>query len=61
LSRFSEVEEEYVSCAGEDSLLPLEQVDKPARLLVAVKVGGVRLIDNVSLERSASSHNVGKS
>ena len=40
---------EYVACAAERSLAPLSSVREPARLLVAVNVGGVRLIDNVAL------------
>lgn len=41
---------EYVEIAGEDNLAPLKSISGPARALVAVKVGGVRLIDNVGLQ-----------
>jgi pantoate--beta-alanine ligase len=44
---FSEVE--YLELRAEDGLSPLEQTDRPARLLVAAWLGGVRLIDNIAV------------
>lgn len=44
---FSEVE--YLELRAEDGLSPLERTDRPARLLVAAWLGGVRLIDNIAV------------
>jgi len=41
---------DYAELADSASLLPLSQLgDKPARLLVAARIGGTRLIDNMPL------------
>jgi pantoate--beta-alanine ligase len=40
---------EYVSCADDESLEELTTIDGPALLSLAVRFGGVRLIDNVRL------------
>jgi len=40
---------DYVACADAATLLPLEHIERPAVLAVAVKVGNTRLIDNVLL------------
>lgn len=42
---------EYLELRGFDDLAPLERADRPAVLLTAVRVGRVRLIDNVILSR----------
>lgn len=44
---YSEVE--YLELRAEDGLSPLVRADRPARLLVAAWLGGVRLIDNVEV------------
>ncbi len=49
LKRSPLIEVEYVGCAAESTLEPLEVVNVPARILVAAQVSGVRLIDNVGL------------
>lgn len=40
---------DYVSVADADTLLELTELDRPALLSLAVRIGAVRLIDNVSL------------
>ena len=40
---------DYVSVAGEKTLEELEMIDRPALLLLAVRVGATRLIDNTLL------------
>jgi pantoate--beta-alanine ligase len=44
------VQEDYLAIVDPASLEPLEQVAGPARILIAGRVGGVRLIDNMPLE-----------
>ncbi|MFA5121264.1 pantoate--beta-alanine ligase [Zavarzinia sp.] len=44
---FSEVQ--YLDLADAETLAPLDRADRPARLLVAAKVGATRLIDNVAV------------
>ncbi|WP_226626064.1 pantoate--beta-alanine ligase [Alloyangia pacifica] len=44
---FSEVE--YIELRGADGLAPLEHPTRPARLLAAAWLGGVRLIDNIAV------------
>lgn len=44
---FSQVE--YLELRGADGLVPMEMLDRPARLLIAAWVDGVRLIDNVAV------------
>ncbi|MEW5421493.1 pantoate--beta-alanine ligase [Amorphus sp. 3PC139-8] len=44
---YSEVE--YLELRAEADLAPLDKADRPARLLVAAWLGGVRLIDNVKV------------
>jgi pantoate--beta-alanine ligase len=46
IARHPPVELDYVAIADPGTLEPLELLDRPARALVAAKVGGVRLIDN---------------
>lgn len=41
---------DYVSVADAESLQELERVDRPALVSLAVRIGGTRLIDNVTLE-----------
>ena len=40
---------DYVAVVDEETLNEIATVDKPARILVAATVEGVRLIDNVAL------------
>jgi pantoate--beta-alanine ligase len=47
---FSEVE--YLELRAEDNLQPMDTLDRPARLLVAAFLGGVRLIDNIPAQPS---------
>lgn len=42
---------EYLELRAEDDLEPLVHVKRPARLLSAAWLAGVRLIDNVSVAR----------
>lgn len=49
LSKFPDIKIEYVEIVEEENLLPLKAVNQPARLLSAVWVEGVRLIDNIPL------------
>jgi pantoate--beta-alanine ligase len=48
---FSDVE--YLELRAEAGLAPLATLDRPARLLAAVHLGGVRLIDNVRVLRQS--------
>ncbi|MFH1469416.1 MAG: pantoate--beta-alanine ligase [Pseudomonadota bacterium] len=41
---------DYLEVVCAESLTPLEVLDRPARALVAARVGGTRLIDNAPLE-----------
>ncbi len=43
------VRSDYVALVDPDTLEPLPQLDRPALLAIAAHVGGVRLIDNVTL------------
>ena len=43
------LEPEYVEIVDADSLEPIEEIEHPALLALAVRVGPVRLIDNVVL------------
>ena len=38
---------DYVTLAGADDLKPMKKLDRPARLLVAARLGKARLIDNM--------------
>ncbi len=38
---------DYLECCGADDLEPLDQPDRPARVLAAARLGTTRLIDNV--------------
>jgi pantoate--beta-alanine ligase len=40
---------DYAALADADTLAPLETLRAPARLLVAARIGGTRLIDNVAV------------
>lgn len=44
------VDVEYVTLAERETARPLARLDRPAFLATAVRIGGVRLIDNVWLE-----------
>ncbi len=46
----AEVRADYVALVDPDTLEPLLRLDRPALLAIAAHVGGVRLIDNVTLE-----------
>ena len=41
---------DYVELRSAEDLQPLARLDRRARLLAAVRIGGVRLIDNFSVE-----------
>ena len=41
---------DYLEVRGADSLMPLERLDRPARILVAARLKGVRLIDNLGVD-----------
>ncbi len=40
---------DYVTLAGADDLKPMKKLDRPARLLVAARLGRARLIDNMAV------------
>lgn len=41
---------DYISIVDPDSMQPVAEIDKPVLLAVAVRIGGVRLIDNVRVD-----------
>ena len=41
---------EYIELASQDEAAPLSELDRPAFLAIAARVGGVRLIDNVAFD-----------
>ncbi len=41
---------DYVALADAETLLPIDALERPARLLAAAKLGRTRLIDNVAVE-----------
>ena len=47
------VEPEYVELVSPDTLEPVSELDKPALLAIAARVGSIRLIDNVTLDPAA--------
>ena len=47
LAGFARVD--YVALCDAETLAPLARAERPARLLAAVRIGGVRLIDNVAV------------
>jgi pantoate--beta-alanine ligase len=49
-----EVQDDYVALVDPDTLEPLAELDRPALLAIAAHVGGVRLIDNATLEPSGT-------
>ncbi|HZR99171.1 MAG TPA: pantoate--beta-alanine ligase, partial [Chloroflexota bacterium] len=49
LDAHSGVEPDYAAVVDAATLEPLPTIDRPARALVAARVGGVRLIDNCAL------------
>jgi pantoate--beta-alanine ligase len=49
----SEVDVEYVELAAQDDAAHLPQLDRPAFLAVAARVGATRLIDNVAFDSPA--------
>jgi pantothenate synthetase len=44
---------EYAAVVDPDTLEPLPMVDRPARALIAGRVGQTRLIDNVALDNQS--------
>ncbi len=51
----SECDVEYVSIVDSDTLRSLETVTENARICVAARVGGVRLIDNVAVDDAVAT------
>jgi pantoate--beta-alanine ligase len=49
-----EVEPEYLALVDPNTFEPLDRLDRPTLLVLAARVGAIRLIDNVLLERAAS-------
>ena len=47
---------EYVALAGQDSVQPLPELDRPAFLALAAWSGKTRLIDNVHLDASGDGY-----
>jgi pantoate--beta-alanine ligase len=47
---FSKVE--YISLHSAENLAPMQQLDRPGRILAAAWIGGVRLIDNIAVDRA---------
>jgi pantoate--beta-alanine ligase len=47
--RAADLSVDYAAVVDAETLEPLEQVDRPARALVAARLGAVRLIDNVAI------------
>ena len=41
---------DYVEVRGAADLMPLERLDRPARVLAAARLGGARLIDNIPVD-----------
>jgi pantoate--beta-alanine ligase len=41
---------DYVAVRDADTLAPVDRLDRPARILVAARLGGARLIDNMGVE-----------
>ena len=50
VARHPRVTLDYAAVVDATTLEPLESVDRPARALIAARVGGVRLIDNAPIE-----------
>ncbi len=44
---------DYVELCDSETLAPVTSVERPARLLVAARIGRTRLIDNLAVEPSA--------
>jgi pantoate--beta-alanine ligase len=44
---------DYVTLAGANDLKPMKKLDRPARLLVAARLGKARLIDNMAVNPAA--------
>ncbi len=44
---------DYAVIRDADELMPLERLTRPARALIAARLGSVRLIDNIAIESSA--------
>jgi pantoate--beta-alanine ligase len=40
---------DYAALADAETLAPLSELDRPARLLIAARLGGVRLLDNMAV------------
>lgn len=50
LSEHKEIKVDYLQIVDEATLLPLKSIIPASRFLVAVELGGIRLIDNIGLE-----------
>jgi pantoate--beta-alanine ligase len=46
---------DYLAVCDADTLAPLDRLDRPARILVAVQLGRARLIDNEALKPTSVS------
>ena len=46
---------EYIEVVDSETLEPLARVDRPARILLAVKIGSCRLIDNVGVDATSKA------
>jgi pantoate--beta-alanine ligase len=44
------LEVDYAMLASKDTMVPIETLDQPAVLAAAIRVGGVRLIDNITFD-----------
>jgi pantoate--beta-alanine ligase len=53
LSKFKEIETEYLEIRDAGTLKPIKEFDRKAVVLVAAKTGGVRLIDNLLIPYTA--------
>lgn len=56
LAALPEARLEYLELRDEETLAPLDRAERPARLLVAIGIGEVRLIDNVPVRHRRSGH-----
>jgi pantoate--beta-alanine ligase len=53
-----DVRPDYLELVDQETLEPLAELDRPGLLAIAAVIGGVRLIDNATLETTAPPRNV---